>query len=161
MLKRAAEAYPMMKKAVPDLKMVIVQGPRVPMGYVKPVDGMEVKGMVPDLYQHMAAADLVISSGGGTTTTELQALNKPFIYFPLEKHFEQQRCVSYHLDRDHVGRKMSFVKSDAQQLASAALEDMGKKVSYSKMRIEGAKLSAEHIISVLDRIGKGEIKASG
>ena len=88
LLRKAAAAYPLMKKNVPELKMVIVNGPRVPLDYVQASDGLKVLGMVPDLYEHMAAADVVITSGGGTTTVELQALNKPFLYFPLTKHFE-------------------------------------------------------------------------
>ena len=159
LLKKAAEAFPIMKKAKPDLRMVLVMGPRVPMDYVKPVDGMKVKGMVPDLYEHMVASDLVISSGGGTTTSELEALNKPFLYFPLEKHFEQQNDVAYHLDRDKVGVRMSYNSTTPEKLASVTLENLGKQVNYPKIRTEGAKLVAEYVSSLLKRIEKGELKA--
>jgi predicted glycosyltransferase len=159
LLKKAAEAYPIMKKSIPNLKMVLVRGPRIPTGYVKPVDGMEVKGMVPDLYKHMAAADLVISSGGGTSTTELQAMNKPFIYFPIEKHFEQQKDVAYHLLRDHVGTRMTYSTTSAEELASAAVKNFGKEVNYPPIAVEGARKAAEHIGAVLKRIQNGELKA--
>jgi UDP-N-acetylglucosamine:LPS N-acetylglucosamine transferase len=158
LLKKAAEAFPMMRKAVPDLRMVLVMGPRVLTDYVKPVEGMTVKGMVPDLYEHLAAADLVISSGGGTTTSELQALKKPFLYFPLEKHFEQQKDVAYHLERDKVGVRMSFNSTSPEKLASVALENLGKQVDYPKIRTDGAKLIAEHASMVLRRIERGELK---
>jgi predicted glycosyltransferase len=161
LLKKAAEAYPIMKKTVPDLKMVIVNGPRIPIDYVKSSDGLKVLGMVPDLYQHMVASDLVISSGGGTTTVELQALNKPFLFFPLKKHFEQEIDVTYHLDRDKVGIRMSYDDTTPERLASKTLEHLGKPVSYPKIRTDGAKRAAEHVHSVLERIEKGELRVAG
>jgi spore coat polysaccharide biosynthesis predicted glycosyltransferase SpsG len=159
LLKKAAEAYPFMKKTIPDLRMVLVLGPRVPMSYVKPVDGITVKGLVPNLYEHLAAADLVISAGGGTTTNELQVLNKPFIYFPLEQHFEQQINVAYHLKRDSIGVNMVFSKTTPERLASVALENIGKTVTYPKLPVDGARKTAEHINGLLDRIKRGELKA--
>jgi hypothetical protein len=41
-------------------------------------------GYVPNLFEHFAACDLAIVQGGGTTTMELAAQNKNFLYFPLE-----------------------------------------------------------------------------
>jgi predicted glycosyltransferase len=159
LLRRAAEAYPLMRKRTPGLKMVVVNGPRVPLDYVPGGDGLTVKGLVPNLFEHLAAADLVITAGGGTTTLELQALNKPFIYFPLEDHFEQQVDVCYHLERDGVGRKMSYSKTDANQLSQAALEEMEKVVNYPKLRLDGAKLAAQHLGSVIAKVERGELRA--
>ena len=48
----------------------------------------EVRGYVPNLYQHFAACDLAVVQGWGTTTLELTALSRPFLYFPREQHFE-------------------------------------------------------------------------
>jgi UDP-N-acetylglucosamine:LPS N-acetylglucosamine transferase len=161
LLRKAAEAYPIMKKAIPNLKMVIVAGPRVAREYVKRDNGLDVKGMVPNLYEHMAAADLTISAGGGTTTQELQALNKPFIYFPLEQHFEQQIDVAYHLKRDNIGVNMVFSKTTPEALAAAALENIGKTMNYPKLPTDGSRLAAKHISDLLGKIGRGEFKASG
>ncbi|HTY46774.1 MAG TPA: glycosyltransferase [Methanomassiliicoccales archaeon] len=160
LLTKAAEAYPIMKKSVPDLKMIIVAGPRVSPDCVKPADGLDLRGLVPDLYQHLAAADLVISAGGGTTTLELQALNKPFIYFPLEEHFEQQTDVAYHLGRDNVGVKMSYSQTSAQKLAEVALQNLGKAVKYPPLPLGGAKKAAQHIDGLLKKIKAGQLKAS-
>lgn len=157
LLRKAAEAFPIMKKAVPNLKMVIVTGPRIPVDYVKPSDGMEVGGMVPNLYRHLAAADLVISAGGGTTTLELQALNKPFLYLPLEDHFEQQTDVAYHLVRDKVGIPMVYSKTTPEQLAAKAVENLGKEVHYPKPPLGGDEKTAAHIDALLKRIKKGEL----
>lgn len=161
LLKKAAAAYPIMKKSVPGLNMVIVNGPRVPLDYVQSSDGMKVLGMVPYLYQHMVASDLVISSGGGTTTVELQALNKPFLYFPLKQHFEQNIDVAYHLERDKVGIRMAYDETSPEALASIALENLGRQVSYARIRTDGAKRAAAHVDTVLKRIERGEIKVAG
>jgi len=51
--------------------------------------GIEIKQYIPRLYEHFAASDLAIVLGGATSTLELTALQRPFLYFPLEGHFEQ------------------------------------------------------------------------
>lgn len=159
LLKKAAEAFPFMRKSIPDLRMVLVAGPTVPLDYVKPMEGIEVRGMVPELYEHMAASDLVITTGGGTTTIELQALNKPFLYFPLDEHFEQQTDVAYHLMRDDVGTRMAFRTTTPEELASAAIKNIGKEVNYPPIPVDGARKAAEHINSLLIRIQSGDLKA--
>ncbi|MDD1746460.1 MAG: hypothetical protein LUQ16_01720 [Methanomassiliicoccales archaeon] len=161
LLKKAVAAYSFMKKSVPELNMVLVNGPRVPLDYVQPSNGVKVLGMVPNLYQHMVASDLVICSGGGTTTTELQALNKPFLYFPLKKHFEQNIDVAYHLQRDKIGVKMAYDETSPELLASKALENLGRQVNYTKVRTDGATRAAAHTDMVLKRIERGEIKVAG
>ncbi len=158
LLRKAADAYPLMKRERPDLKMILVGGPRVPTDYVKENDGLKVVGLVPDLYRLMSAADLVVTSGGGTTTLELQAMNKPFLYFPLEQHFEQQTDVCYHLMRDNIGVRMGYNQTTPELLAKEALANLGKEVSYPKLPLQGERLTAEHIVSILDRIAKGELK---
>ena len=46
------------------------------------------------LYRHLAACDLAVVQGGLTTTMELTAVGRPFLYFPLANHFEQQLHVA-------------------------------------------------------------------
>ena len=55
--------------------------------------------MVPQLWQHMAACDLAVVQGGGTTTLELEALRVPFLFFPIEHHSEQEVTVVNRLSR--------------------------------------------------------------
>jgi predicted glycosyltransferase len=160
LLDLAAKAYPIMQARMPKLKMILIAGPNVPLQEVQAPEGVEVKGMVQNLYRHLAAADLTITSGGGTTCLELQALQRPFIYFPIAQHFEQQTDVSWHLERDHIGRKMEFAKTTPEALAAAALEEIGRKVSYPEVSKDGHVKAAEHIALTLGRVQKGEIKAS-
>ncbi len=66
--------------------------------------GLEVRGYVPDLYRHLAVCDLAIVQGGLTTTMELTANRRPFLYVPLRHHFEQNFHVRHRLDRYGAGR---------------------------------------------------------
>ena len=94
LLELCGRAYPIVKRKIPDLRMVLVCGPRLPVEDIEVPDGIEVKGYVPALYEHFAASDLVIVQGGGTATLELTALRRPFLYFPLANHCEQQIHVA-------------------------------------------------------------------
>ena len=61
-----------------------------------------------DLYRHLAACDLAVVQGGLTTTMELTANRRPFLYFPLRHHFEQNFHVRHRLERYGAGRCMDF-----------------------------------------------------
>ena len=78
LLELCAQAYPIIKQKVPDLRMVLICGPRLAIDELRVPGEIEVKGYVPALYEHFAASDLAIVQGGGTTTIELTALNRPF-----------------------------------------------------------------------------------
>ena len=73
--------------------MIVVAGPRIDPATLPAADGLEVRPYVHDLYRHLAACDLAIVQGGLTTAMELTASRRPFIYFPLERHFEQNLHV--------------------------------------------------------------------
>ena len=61
-----------------------------------------------DLYRHLAACDLAVVQGGLTTGMELTANRRPFLYFPLRHHFEQNFHVHHRLERYGAGRRMDF-----------------------------------------------------
>ena len=63
---------------------------------------------VHNLYRHLAACDLAVVQGGLTTAMELTASGRPFLYFPLRHHFEQNWHVAHRLDRYGAGRRMDF-----------------------------------------------------
>ncbi|HUT65199.1 MAG TPA: glycosyltransferase [Spirochaetota bacterium] len=93
LLRLCRSAYPLIRRRVPNLRMVLVCGPGISPEGIESGEGVTVKGFVPNLYEHFAASDIAVVQGGGSTTLELTALQRPFIYFPLEDHFEQQRLV--------------------------------------------------------------------
>ena len=70
--------------------------------------GLEVHGYVDRLYRHLSVCDLAVVQGGLTTTMELAAAKRPFLYFPLAHHFEQNFHVRHRLDRYGAGRCMDY-----------------------------------------------------
>ncbi|HEX7149826.1 MAG TPA: alpha/beta fold hydrolase, partial [Actinomycetota bacterium] len=89
LLRRVIAAYPEVRRLVPGLRMVVVAGPRIDPASLPSHDGLEVHPYVHNLYQHLAASDLAVVQGGLTTCMELAAAGRPFLYFPLAHHFEQ------------------------------------------------------------------------
>ncbi len=66
LLRRVIAAFPEAKRLVPDLRMIIVTGPRIDPASLPACDGLDVRPYVPDLYRHLAACDLAIVQGGLT-----------------------------------------------------------------------------------------------
>ena len=67
----------------------------------------------------------------GTKVKEQVWLNKNFMYFPLEGHFEQ-KVVSDKLTRIGAGIKMNFSETNERSLSETVLENLGKTVYYQK-----------------------------
>ncbi len=88
--------------------MIVVAGPRIDPATLPQRDGLEVRAYVHDLYRHLAACDLAVVQGGLTTAMELTANRRPFLYFPLRHHFEQNFHVRHRLERYGAGRCMDF-----------------------------------------------------
>jgi len=89
LLRRTIEAFPLAKRLVPELRMIVVAGPRIDPAGLPSTDGLEVRAYVHDLYRHLAACDIAVVQGGLTTAMELTSNRRPFLYFPLRHHFEQ------------------------------------------------------------------------
>jgi UDP-N-acetylglucosamine:LPS N-acetylglucosamine transferase len=111
--------------------------------------GLELRGYVPELWKHFAACDLAIVQAGGTTTAELSALRKPFIYFPLEEHFEQQLCITARLERQGAGIRMQYPHTTPESLAKMVLSNLDQEVDYPSIPTDGAKQAADIITCLL------------
>ena len=85
LLEKVLAAYPMAKEKVPELRMVAVAGPRIDPESLPRPDGVEVHGYVDQLYRNLSVCDLAVVQGGLTTTMELTAAKRPFLYFPLQE----------------------------------------------------------------------------
>ena len=142
LLTLCAEAYPLIRQEIPGLRMILVCGPRLDPKALDLPQEVEVRGYVPALYEHLAACDLAIVQGGGATTLELTALRRPFLYFPLEEHFEQQDHVATRLARHQAGIKMCYSRTTPRSLADKAVANLGKEVTYVPISIEGARRAA-------------------
>jgi UDP-N-acetylglucosamine:LPS N-acetylglucosamine transferase len=144
-------AFPIARREIPGLRMILVGGPRISSGTLAAPDGVEIRAYVPALYEHFAAADLAIVQAGGTTTLELTALRRPFIYFPLEGHSEQQVVVAGRLARHRAGIRMSLSQVTPQELANTIKANMGKVAAYPPIKTDGAGKAAELICDLLAR----------
>ncbi|HVP15788.1 MAG TPA: glycosyltransferase [candidate division Zixibacteria bacterium] len=80
--------------------------------------GVEVHVFIPDIYEHYTACDMVVVVGGGTTTAELTALRRPFVFFPPENQFDQQLYVAERLARQGAGIKMRYFDTTPESLAN-------------------------------------------
>jgi predicted glycosyltransferase len=142
-------AFSLMKEHISDLHMVIVCGPRLSTEDVRVPAGVDLRGYVPRLYEHFAASDMAIVQGGGNSTLELTALRRPFIYIPLENHFEQQIHVTERLKRHKVGIRMSYKTATPESLADAVVSNIGKEVDYVPIATDGAQKAAQYILRLL------------
>jgi predicted glycosyltransferase len=149
LLRRAMLAYPMASARIPGLRMIAVAGPRIDPTTLAAPAGVDVRAFVPDLYRHLVACDLAVVQGGLTTTMELTAAQRPFLYFPLGNHFEQNRHVRHRLERYGAGRRMDFRTSDPDAIAAAMAEELDRPIAYRPVDPDGARRAAELIAPLL------------
>ena len=149
LLEKVIAAFPLVKREVPELRMISVAGPRIDPRAFETHDGLEVVGYVDRLHRHLSVCDLAVVQGGLTTTMELTAANRPFMYFPLRNHFEQNYYVRYRLDQYGAGSHMDYAATDSEALASAIVAEVGKAVSYKPVESDGAKRAAAMIAELI------------
>jgi pimeloyl-ACP methyl ester carboxylesterase len=149
LLRRVIESFPEAKRRVPGLRMVVVAGPRIEAASLPSYPGLEIRSYVNELYRHLAACDLAVVQGGLTTTMELTANGRPFLYFPLRHHFEQNFHVRHRLDRYGAGRCMDFDASSPELIAEAIAEEIGRDVRYRPVEADGAARAAARIAELL------------
>ena len=142
LLRRVIAAFPAARRLVPGLRMVVVTGPRIDPACLPSHDGLEVHGYVHDLYRHLAACDLGVVQGGLTTTMELTASQRPFIYVPLRHHFEQNFHVRHRLAQYGAGRYMDYEEAEPETLAAAIAAEITRPVSYRPVETDGAARAA-------------------
>src|SRR5207247_1205327 len=149
LLRRVIDSVPLAQQMVPDLRMVVVAGPRIDPGSLPRHDRLEVRAYVDRLYRHLAASDLAVVQGGLTTSMELTANQRPFIYFPLRHHFEQNFHVRHRLGRYGAGRAMDFEEAMPETIAQAIADEIGRPVGYRPVERDGATRAAELIAELL------------
>jgi pimeloyl-ACP methyl ester carboxylesterase/predicted glycosyltransferase len=149
LLARVIASYPRAKRLVPGLRMIVVAGPRIDPATLPAADGLEIRPYVHDLYQHLAACDLAIVQGGLSTTMELTATRRPFLYFPLERHFEQNLHVPHRLERYHAGRRMDYQTSPPDAIATAIAQEIERDIDYQPVATDGATRAAALIAQLL------------
>lgn len=149
LLRRAITAFPLARRLVPGLRMVVVAGPRIDPAGLPAHDGLEVLGYVDRLHRYLAACDLAITHGGLTTTMTLTAYRRPFLYVPLRNHFEQNIHVQHRLARHRAGRCLEYPETGPEQLAAAIAAEIGREVAYLPVDRGGAARAAELLAELL------------
>jgi pimeloyl-ACP methyl ester carboxylesterase/predicted glycosyltransferase len=150
LLRRVIAAFPQAKERVPDLRMIVVAGPRIDPASLPSHVGLEVVPYVHNLYRCLAACDLAVVQGGLTTSMELTAQKRPFLYFPLRHHFEQSFHVRHRLERYGAGRRMDYEDSPPEQIAAAIAQEIGRRVDYRDVESDGAANAAGRIAQLLN-----------
>jgi pimeloyl-ACP methyl ester carboxylesterase/predicted glycosyltransferase len=149
LLRKVIDAYPEARRQVPGLRMVVVAGPRIDPASLPAHDGLEVHAYVHGLYRHLAACDLAVVQGGLTTCMELTAAGRPFLYFPLAHHFEQNYHVAHRLRQYGSGRRMDFATATPEVIAAAVASEIGREVDYRPVETDGAARAAGLIAELL------------
>ena len=149
LIRRILQAYPIAKAAHPDLRMIVVTGPRIDPASLAAPEGVEVRAFVPNLDRHLAACDLALVQGGLTTCMELTAAGTPFLYFPLRNHFEQNLHVAHRLDSYEAGRKMIYSESDPHRIAAAISAELKSGKRPRPVETDGAARAARMIAELL------------
>jgi hypothetical protein len=106
---------------------------------------------VHNLFEHLACSDLALVQGGLSTCMELVATRRPFLSFPLERHFEQ--CI-------HVQNRLHNYCADC----SVRLRELSPRASWptgrctrcmprwptSRWRPMAPQRAAQQILAVLE-----------
>jgi len=80
---------------------------------------------------------------------ELTASRRPFLYFPLARHFEQNFHVHHRLQRHHAGRRMDYRTATPEDIAHAIAAEIGRDVAYRPVETDGAAHAAAAIAELL------------
>jgi pimeloyl-ACP methyl ester carboxylesterase/predicted glycosyltransferase len=150
LLHKIARSFPRMKREVPELRMILVAGPRLSPDAFPRHDGLEVRPYVHNLFEHLACCDLALVQGGLSACMELVATRRPFLSFPLRRHFEQCVHVRRRLANYGADRAVEYDGLTPESLADRALAAMHEPVRYRAVESDGAARAARRIAEVLE-----------
>jgi hypothetical protein len=150
LLRRVLDAVPLALRQVPEMKFLVVTGPRIDPRTLPPQRGVTLRGYVPDLHRVLAACDVAVVQGGLTTCMELTAAGRPFVYVPLRHHFEQNYHVRHRLDRYGAGHCLPYEEAtDPDALAATIVKEAGRTVTYRPVETDGAARAAALLSALL------------
>jgi pimeloyl-ACP methyl ester carboxylesterase len=149
LLRRMIDAYPAAASHVPGLHMVVVTGPRIDPASLPTNPNVDVRPYVPDLYRHLTASDLAVVQGGLTTCMELTASNRPFLYMPLQQHFEQQFHVHHRLQHHQAGHRIDYTEATPDAIADAIATHIAEPTHHKPVDTDGARTAAAQIAQLL------------
>jgi pimeloyl-ACP methyl ester carboxylesterase/predicted glycosyltransferase len=150
LLRRIADAFRILRASDPEVRMLLVCGPRIDPREIEPVEGMEIAGYVHDLSRTLACCNLAVVQAGLSTTMELIANDRPFIHIPLRKHFEQNRHVAHRLRRYGAPPPTLYEDATPSFLAAQMLERLDSRTDYEPVERGGAARAARLVASMLE-----------
>src|SRR5438270_10916293 len=136
-----------MKRQLPELRLILVAGPRLAADEFPRCEGLEVRPYVHNLFEHLACSDLALVQGGLSTCMELVATRRPFLSFPLERHFEQCIHVQNRLHNYCADCAVRFREVSTAELADRVLKTMHAPVAYKPVETDGAERAAREILA--------------
>lgn len=149
LLEKTARAFELLRRDLPGARMVMVTGPRIDPASLPEVEGLDKRAYVHDLFEHLACADAAVVQGGLSTTMELVATGRPFVYFPLRGHWEQVHHVSWRLDRYWAGTRLDYARTSPEDLAGALRRALTRPVNSRPVEAGGAARTARRIATLL------------
>jgi len=150
LLRRVIAAVPLARRQVDGLRFVVVAGPRIDPQALPQLDDVTYHSYVPNLHRHLAACDFAVVQGGLTTCMELTANRRPFVYVPLQHHFEQNFHVAHRLQRHGAGMRVDYCDAvDPEILAAAIATQIDAPVRYLPVDPNGAARAAARIAELL------------
>ena len=151
LLRRIIEAFQVTRKAMPDLRLIVIRGPRIERESLPELPGVEYHGYVHNLFEMLAAADVGLVQGGLSTTMEMVAAGRPFLYFPLTNHFEQNLHVAHRLENYGVPvcARVPYRDATPDTLADRLTWLRLFPPPYRQVEAGGARRAAERIATLL------------
>jgi pimeloyl-ACP methyl ester carboxylesterase len=149
LIRRILSALPIVHRQRPELRTIVVAGPRLSPEGLPRTPGVEIRGFEPDLPAMLAACDVALVQGGLSTCMELAAVRTPFVYFPLRRHFEQNVHVPQRLASYGAGRRLDFASADADAIATAIEAELGGRPAWRGVERDGAARAASLIADLL------------
>ncbi|MDN5796678.1 MAG: alpha/beta fold hydrolase [Intrasporangium sp.] len=149
LLELMVEAFGRLRKELSGAEMVLVTGPRIDPADLPDLEGLTKYGYLQESFAHLAAADAAVVQGGLSTTMELVAARRPFVYFPLARHWEQEHFVTHRLRHYRAGRPMDFASTTPRLLADALIDQLSRTPRYRAVPRDGARAAADRIVPLL------------
>ena len=149
LIRRILRSFAVVQEKLPDLRMIVVTGPRIDRASFQLPAGVEARPFLPDLNRHLAACDLALVQGGLATCMELTAAGTPFLYFPLKNHFEQNFHVVHRLDRYGAGIRMDYTTATPDMIASSMIAALSRPVGFKPVEADGAMRAAKMLSELL------------
>src|SRR5579859_364644 len=151
LLRRIASAFALLRAEMPDAELLMACGPRIDPSEFADRPGVRAVGYVHDLSRTLACCDLAVVQGGLSTTMELVANRRPFIYLPLRNHFEQNFHVAHLLLRNGGPPPTDYDEAIPERLAQEMNERLKARVAYAPVEAGGAARAAGMIAPLLNR----------